>query len=293
MPKLYSDRHAKPLARYTYTVSEKARTRIAIFFEQLRARVYYFSLQMMLKDVGNLLLAKRGGLRIRSQNQSIDVSALEHFLSCTDEEALDFLEACFLTEALHATFPETRLAVAGINEILQEEGIGYELMEPLLADSDNGRRRYGPLQVIKKNEKTTHKVAVEPALQVLHDPRFAVASNELRGAFEKARRGDHAGAITLCGSGFESVMKTICDIKKWPHDANASCAELVDACLSNKLVLPFYADQLKGIGRIRNKLGDAHGKGPTHQVLASQEQAEHMIAVTCSHITFLIRQAKI
>jgi hypothetical protein len=111
-------------------------------------------------------------------------------------------------------------------------------------------------------------------------------------AFEKIRKGDYPDAITSCGAAFESVLKTICDAKGWIYDRDKdTSAKLVGICRDNGLFLPFYAPIFEGVGTVRNKLGDAHGKGPRPVQSATREHAEHMIALTCTHIDFLVRQA--
>jgi hypothetical protein len=65
----------------------------------------------------------------------------------------------------------------------------------------------------------------------------------------------------------------------------------VEICRNQGLILPFYVEIFKGIGTVRNNLGDAHGKGPKPAHAATREHAEHMIAMTCAHIHFLVLQA--
>src|SRR5579871_6060283 len=97
------------------------------------------------------------------------------------------------------------------------------------------------------------------------------------------REGDYAEASTWCNSAFESVLKTICDLKGWAYNPKDACAALLDTCRSNGLFWPFYTETLKGIGTIRNNLGSAHGRGPAPKYKAGREHASHMIATTCSH----------
>ncbi len=48
---------------------------------------------------------------------------------------------------------------------------------------------------------------------------------------------------------------------------------------------------LIAVGTVRNKLSNAHGRGPTPSHVAEKDHADHMIQLTSSHITFLIRRA--
>jgi hypothetical protein len=90
------------------------------------------------------------------------------------------------------------------------------------------------------------------------------------------------------------VLKTICDLQGWRYDPDKdTCARLVKICKENGLFPPLYEAILVGTGTIRNKLGDAHGRGPNPVHQASQEQAAHMIQMTSAHITLLVGLAKL
>lgn len=303
---LWSDRQAPQRDRYVYFFDEKVRSRIMHTLHQQQDLSNHFDFVGMLDEVEDMLCAKYGGpyrnaYRIAARSTH---AAINHFFICSDDEVLVFLEMCFRTNTigLHNVAEQ---AVSAINQIFEEEGIGYELTPPRLVDTGkpgmlHGRPTGGNTlrpeypQVVKKGERTVHHHAVKPALDVLADPRFATANSELLDAFEDVRQGDYADAITSCGAAFESVLKTICTIKNWQFDPNRdACAKLVEVCRDNGLFEPFYTETFKSVGTVRNKVGDAHGKGPVPQAAADQKSAEHMIAMTCSHIKFLIQQAGI
>jgi Abortive infection C-terminus len=84
-------------------------------------------------------------------------------------------------------------------------------------------------------------------------------------------------------------MKTICANKGWPFDKGADgCKKLVDTCSVNRLFPEFYANVLIATGTIRNKMGDAHGRGPTPQYSVTKEHAGHMIRLVSTHVTLLV-----
>lgn len=307
----FSRRNSAPPDRYRYDVPEKVRRRLLINLKQVCEQPHYLSRHIdfanLLHDVQQKALAKYGGLRLPGYEAAmIDGSPIiSHFFYCKDEEVLDFLEFCFQVRDFAVQVEMAKTAVEQINRIFEEEGIGYELTEPRLVETGEegmplpGVRGGKALRqefprAIRKDERTVHEQAVKPALEALSDPRFATANSEFQKGLEEVRKGDYADAITSCGASFESVMRTICDIKKWPYDPNtATCSALVEVCRSNGLFPPFYAEPLKGVGTLRNKMGDAHGKGPAPENVAKREHAEHMVALTCTHITFLVRQAGI
>lgn len=302
---LFSQRQAKPVERFDYAVPERTRLRILHTLRQMDGGFMprgMFRIGRLLMEVGDLVLAKSGVLKGNVYLQVNEATIATHFGACTDDEALDFIELCFQTNEMCGENPQSTMAVAAINQIFEEEGIGYELTQFSQRDTGRPAELFGRYtggnfiqtvfpQIVKKDERTVHELAVKPALHALHDIRFATANSELLNAFAKVRSGDYADAITSCGAAFESVLKTICDAKGWPYAAAKGCADLVEICRSSGLFFPFYVTALVGVGTIRNKLGDAHGKGPAPEYVAAREHAEHMISLTCSHITFVVRQA--
>lgn len=296
-----SKRSAAYPDRFFYDVPEVVRRRFILTLENHDGGE--IDVTEIFREAGRKIMAKHGGLyrpsyeAARTSNDPV----IEHLFCCNDEEALYFIEFCCATRGFGHGEQAEQL-VEEINKIFEEEGLGYELTPPRKIDTGKpgylfGRRtpsntfRIEPPRIIRKDERTVHEKAVQPALEVLADARFVTANSELLKAFEEVRHGDYADAITSCGSAFESVLKTICDVKGWPHEPKATCSKLVDACYKAGLFPSIYVEMLKGIGSIRNNLGDAHGKGPKPSDPATRDHAEHMIATTCSHITFLVRQA--
>jgi hypothetical protein len=304
--KLFSQRNAQPADRYSYTIPSPVRARI---FQTLQQHNGWMSgaydFLRLLEEVEQLILARMGRLHEASYTSRgiNDVPIVIHFFSCSDEESLDFIQLCFHARTMGGVSENARILVGIINRIFEEEGIGYELTPPAIIDegpgtlfgrTSSGMRacRVEFPMVIRKDERVVHDKAVKPALEKLRDPRFATANNELLNAFEEIQKGGYADAITSCGSAFESVMKTICDMKRWDYDPNTdTCSKLVEICRARGLFFPLYAPLFTAVGTVRNKLGDAHGKGPAPENVATREHAEHMVAITCAHIDFLLGQA--
>lgn len=294
-------------ARYRYDLPEKVRQRIFHAFRQ-HQRPWMgggqYDFQTLLSEVGELILAKHGSL-FRSVYDAARVSehpVINHFGMCSDEQAAEFVVLCFQTNTMGGDSESARILVNEMNQIFEEESVGYELTEPkMIATGESARLFPGSPprptyrteypKLIKKSERSVHEIAVQPALEVLRDPRFATANSELMDSFDKVRNGNYDSAITSCGAAFESVMKVICDIKGWAYAKEKdACAKLVGVCKDHGLFFPFYVPLFEGVGTVRNKIGDAHGS-PSHT--AGREHAEHMIAMTCAHIHFLVRQAGI
>lgn len=290
----YSKRNAPPPAELRYDVPAPVRSRIvAIFLQDLRGR----SEQMFLQELEGLLVRQYGHLigLFYEAARSDDRPVIEHLFSCDDARALDYIEFCFRT----SVYTGGQDAVEQINAVFREEGIGYELT------AYNGpQMAYGEVRlalppeedlprVIRRDHQLLHQEVIEPALQLLRNPALGVANDEMLRAHAALRAGEHEDAITLCGSAFESVLKTICDLKKWPYDPDRdTCSKLVAICKDHGLFPSFYAPIFEATGTIRNKLGDAHGRGPKPMHTVTKEQADHAVQMTSAHILLLAWLAK-
>ena len=147
-------------------------------------------------------------------------------------------------------------------------------------------------RIIRRDEHLAHQEIIEPVLKLLTNSKLRVANAEMLKAHAALRVGDYEDAITLCGSAFESVLKTICGIKKWAYDADRdTCAKLIRICRDHGLFEPFYAPVFEAVGTVRNKLGDAHGRGPKSQHTATKEYADHLVHMTSAHLLLLAKLA--
>lgn len=292
---LYSKRNAEPATELRYDIPDKARRRIiAILLHELGEK----TARMFLAELHGVLLREYGELAAPLETETSQRPlAFTHFLYCNDEQALDFIEACF----------RINFGVGGqrtvdeINRAFREEAIGYELTAyrgPKLA---RGEKRFGGTipddqfpQAIRPDHQLLHEAIMKPTLQLLSNPVLAVANTEMLKAHSDHRAGRHQDAITTCSSAFESVLKTICDQKGWAYNADRdACATLVDICFSQGLFHSFYVDLFKRVGTIRNKLGTAHGRGPKplHNVEAAD--VEHMLYMTSSNVILLCKLAEL
>lgn len=99
----------------------------------------------------------------------------------------------------------------------------------VIVQRDGGIGRYGPPlhieypQIVLKSKQIPQKEIFEPALRLLADPRFATANKEFVDGLVHLRKGEFDDAITSCGAAFESVLKTICTIKKWKSVRQTIC----------------------------------------------------------------------
>ena len=251
-----------------------------------------------LNEMENLLVCEYGTLR-QSGYEAARTStyiAEEHAFTCTDAEFFDFIELSFRTKSYYGG----NEGVEAINNVLRECGLTYELTpwteqttvlkKGLLRKTRQQSVRY-PILVVKDTEFLYSEV-VRPCLELLRDDRFHVAAGELQAALDAHRQGDWPATLTACCATLESILKTICAINGWKCQPDRdTCGVLLKICEDNGLYPNFYTQILLGVGTIRNKLGSAHGRGPEVDHQPSRVHAEHCIALTATHITFLLKLA--
>lgn len=174
-------------------------------------------------------------------------------------------------------------AISELNLRFREHERGFQFVE--------GR-------IIRVDSELIHSEVVIPTLRLLNERDYAGAQQEFLNAYEHYRHGRYEEAISDCLKSFESVMKAICDKRKWAYQPNATASALIGICFDNNLV-PQYLRQHynslrstleSGIPPIRNREA-AHGQGAT-----PTEVPEHLVAymlnMTASALLFLTMAEK-
>ena len=188
----------------------------------------------------------------------------EHLARCTDHEALDFIDGVFQVLAQTSEgfagvdYEVMEHAAAGLNSILDEEGIGYRFTEG---------------ELIRFDDPVTHKEAVQPAMELLAGGQFGHANAEFRRALECYRSGNWRDAITNANAALESVLKVV--TVKPKLTAGPLIAEA-----KRQGVIPGYmqtaADNLEKlmnvVPAVRSQEG-AHGLGEREQ---NDEEIKHL-----------------
>lgn len=205
------------------------------------------------------------------------------FLECDDHEKnLDVIELSFqaIENYVHSfDILSSEEAISELNTRFLEHGVGYE---------------FASGQIIRKDSEILHSEVVRPVLQLLLDERFAGANQEFLSAHEHYRHGRYVECLNECLKAFESIMKTICEIRSWPYERNYTASRLISACLDNGLLPQFHQTQLttlqtqlqSGIPTVRNRLS-GHGRG-TQQVDVPSHYASYLLHLTATTIKFLI-----
>ncbi len=203
------------------------------------------------------------------------------------EKTLDVVELVFRgIKVVQSRLGRPKKAVDAVQELNQrfkEHGVGYEFNSP---------------HIFRKDSEMLHKAVVKPALRLLNEKHYAGAQEEFVRAHEHFRKGNAKEALNECLKSFESVMKAICDKNGWPYRKEATAKPLIETCLKNGLIPPFWQSHYSSLGNLlessiptgRNKLG-GHGQG-TKPVPVPDYLVAYMLHMTGSAIVFLAEAEK-
>ena len=169
-------------------------------------------------------------------------------------------------------------AVKELNHRFKEHGVGFQ---------------YEDGKIVRVDSEYLHSEAIKPALGVLRQKRYAGAQQEFLSAHQHYRKGETKEALNDCLNAFESVMKTICDKRRWDYPNNVTANGLIDICFSNGLIPSFWQSHYSalrsllesGVPPARNKQS-AHGQGTT-PVAVPEHLAAYVLHMTASAIVFL------
>ncbi len=170
-------------------------------------------------------------------------------------------------------------AIKELNLRFNEHGVGFQY--------ENG-------EIIRVDSQLLHSEAVKPALVLLSGDAYAGAQEEFLSAYEHYRHGNHKEALNNALKSFESVMKSICEKRKWKHSPKDTSKTLIDICLQNGLIPAFWQQNMSalrsllegGVPTGRNKLS-GHGQGST-PVDVPNYLAAYVLHMTAATIVFLV-----
>lgn len=169
-------------------------------------------------------------------------------------------------------------AIAELNTRFQEHGIGFQ---------------YSDAEIIRIDSELLHSEVVKPLLRLLNGKHYAGAQQEFLKAHEHYRHGNAKEALNECLKAFESLMKAVCDKRKWPYSKTGTAKDLIQACLDKDLIPSFWQSHYSslrsmlesGVPTGRNKLG-GHGQGATPTVVPNHI-VSYMLHMTASAMLFL------
>ena len=146
-------------------------------------------------------------------------------------------------------------------------------------------------RVIRVDEQVPHREAIQPALTALSAPHFKEANDEFLNALVHYRDDELPDCLTACNSALESVLKVICDRRKWPYEDNDTLSSLLKTVVGQTSLDRIYIQALMAVGTIRNRLGSAHGRG-TKDRPVSHHIAQHTLTSTAAAIILLITETE-
>lgn len=216
------------------------------------------------------------------------------FLELKDsEKALDIIEITFkvidnhVRENQHGIFYGSKLkpddAIVELNQRFIEHGIGYQF--------ESG-------EIIRMDSKLVHSEVVKPALSFLQGKIYAGANDEYLRAHEHYRHKRYKECLNECLKAFESMMKAICKQRRWKYSETDTAKTLLDICLKNGLIEPFWQSHFtglratleSGIPTVRNKTS-GHGQG-TDLTTVPPSIASYVLHLTAAILLFLANAEK-
>jgi len=171
------------------------------------------------------------------------------------------------------------LAIDELNSRFREHGVGFQFIEG---------------KIIRVDSQLLHAEVMKPALALLNVSAFAGAQAEFLRAHEHYRHGSSKEALMESLKALESVMKVICEKRKWSHQPNATSKQLLDVLFQNGLIPKFWDQHFaalrssleSGVPTARNRLG-GHGQGATITVVPTY-LVGYVLHITASAIVFIV-----
>lgn len=204
------------------------------------------------------------------------------------EKCLDFIELAFNVidnstrtyEYLLRSHASEKAdeAIDELNTRFKEHGVGYQFTDG---------------EMIRVDSELIHSKVIKPALRLLNQKHYAGAHEEFLKAHAHYRHGRYKESINECLKSFESVMKAICDKRKWAYQPGATAKVLIQVCLDNGLIPLFWQQNYSSLRSLlessvptgRNKLG-GHGQG-SESVSVPGYLVAYMLHMTAASIVFL------
>ncbi len=241
-------------------------------------------------ETHKLLCKEYGYLTLGDSQLGIeDCKSVFQFFQKTNnyEECLDILELVFrkLEENLdkYTSYKDRSVILQDkineLNQRLKEWGIGYEFQ--------NG-------ELIRIDSQFIHSETVKPILVLLANEKYYEGVNqEFLKAHEHYRHKRYKECLVECCKSFESLMKAICEKRKWDYKPTDTASKLIKTCFENKLIPSYMDNQIaslkqileSGVPTIRNKEG-GHGQG-AEIIEVSEHLASYCLHLTASNLLFL------
>lgn len=240
--------------------------------------------------INNAMCREKGVFTLSSGATPIE-HCVNYLLRAPTEDALDIIEISFrVIDTRVRNLPDCSKdscgvtqspddAIEELNRRFLQNGIGYQ---------------YVSMEIVRVDSQFLHSEVVKPALVLLRKPGFEGPEQEFRKAFEHYRRGNNKEAIAEALKALESTLRTICTVRRWIHDENATARKLLEAVFGNGLIpshLESHFGALRtalesGLPTLRNKTS-GHGQGPEPRDIP-RYYAAYALHLAAADIVFLV-----
>lgn len=245
--------------------------------------------------IAGLVAREKGVFWLGERDCNPYVQCQQHLQTGSVDDALDLIEVSFkyidaIVRNQHGGDDQASRvkqtpndAIAELNQRFLEHGIGYQYAEGVM---------------IRIDSQFLHSEVVQPALSLLIESKFKGPLDEFLGAHEHYRHGRYEECISEALKAFESVLKAICDRKKWPYPANATAKPLLDIAFANGIIPAEFQSHLgslratleAGLPMLSNRSA-RHGQGENVREVPPF-YAAYALHLAATNIVFLIEAYK-
>lgn len=296
---LFSKKNPKQIEVFIYSkISRKFKIQVTHILKNLICPTYLpFDVREEIAKAIKVEICKAHGIEeikieqgfFEKHSEYIDV--VEFFKGLDEEQdlflALDIIQLFFsyservFSEYFYTSdFPYLPMqAIRELNDYFKENGIGYQYFQG---------------EIVKIENEILYENVTEPVLNFLSDINYKNANKEYLSSQNHFKMGRYSECIVDSLKAFESTMKIICHLNKWPYSQNDTAKNLIKICFDNGLI-PKYLDNHftylrlgleSGAPTMRNKTS-SHGSGVA-DIEVPEYLASYMLYLTGSSIKFLI-----
>lgn len=165
-----------------------------------------------------------------------------------------------------------------LNGRFKEHGVGYQF--------ESG-------EIVRLDSEYMHAEVVKPALRLLNRKSYRGPQDEFLRAHEHYRAKRYKETLNECLKSLESLMKAICDKRKWEYSRGATAKRLIEICWEKGLIPDYWKSSFSSLRSLlessvptgRNRLS-GHGQGPNPTPIPGY-LAAYMLHMTAATIVFL------
>jgi hypothetical protein len=257
-----ADREAAGESLWTPGFDARVRTRVMHVVRQTASGFIMTNVESLFAVAQGLIVAQEGLYTLTGTRTAPHSDFFEYFQTCEDAMFPTVLEALVLAfeqvDEAEARQGNYRRGYAEAfsreaNEILAQERIAWELIDH---------------RMVEIHSKELHMAAVEPAIRLLHQSRFASADQQYRDALDELAQGKAADAITDAGATLQELLEALGCEGNQLGDLVRSAKRKGLLGAHDTPLLDAIEKTLHWVAADRSEMGDAH-----HATQATREDA--------------------